>query len=71
MEYRICTECEIHHYENCPNCLGFGIRAIGLPEGDVPIIAAQAHGIEPLQDWLPCPECGSTPMGVPAKMESE
>lgn len=63
-KYRICTECPIHHIENCHTCLGFGIRKKRLPEGCVPIIAAEAHGYDDLPEWERCPECESTPSGI-------
>jgi RNA polymerase subunit RPABC4/transcription elongation factor Spt4 len=64
----VCTKCRIHHYDNCPRCLGFGLRTNTIE--DVPITAQQAHGIgnpgdEPLPEWKPCPVCGSTPQGIP------
>lgn len=60
--YRICTACEIHHYENCESCWGFGVYSDTL--GDV------VRAIEALEKNFrgkvyPCPECGSDENGVP------
>lgn len=59
-EYRICTDCKIHHYENCETCFGFGLTLYNIP-----ITAAEAMGYEKLPEWKLCPECGSTPKGIP------
>jgi len=24
LKLKLCTKCEVHHYENCPECFGFG-----------------------------------------------
>jgi len=63
MAYRICTSCEIHHIENCGTCLGFGIKNTSEL---IPITAGEAHSGSTL-GWSPCPECGSTPVGVPSE----
>lgn len=62
-EYRVCTQCPKHHIENCDTCFGFGVYqgANGL----VPVTAAEAHGPEGTPGATPCPECGSTPVGLP------
>ncbi len=59
-KYRICTKCEVHHYENCGTCFGFGLKL-----NDTPIIAAEAMGYRELPEWKECPECKSTPKGIP------
>jgi len=62
--YRVCTDCPIHHYENCDTCAGFGVYP-GKTIPVVPIWAGEAHDGTYPDNWLPCPECGSTPMGPP------
>ena len=65
--YRVCRRCRIPHIENCGSCFGFGVYLSGLGKL-VPIAASEAHeGTYPL-NWLPCPECGSTPAGAPANI---
>jgi hypothetical protein len=63
---RICTECGIHHYENCPNCFGFGVYSNTL--GDV-VTAGQAYDYAHCKNILrvskPCPVCRSTIKGLP------
>lgn len=69
---RICTKCRIPHYENCPDCLGFGQyrKAVdGATRVAIfathPVSAAQAHGDRPAPPNLePCPTCGSTINGA-------
>lgn len=66
-DFRICTSCKVHHYENCPQCAGFGLMKRpfepDFPNG-IPIFAFE--GMEgPTPEWKPCPHCGSTPAGVP------
>jgi hypothetical protein len=59
---RVCTKCPIRHFENCPQCAGFGVYD---KAGELaPVRAKAAHdGTAP--DHLPCPYCGSTAKGVP------
>jgi hypothetical protein len=64
--FRVCTSCRIHHIENCGTCFGFGVKAIEGPDGPVPITAGEAHDGTYCKYWIPCPECGSTPKGLPA-----
>lgn len=77
----VCNTCPVKHYDNCPQCFGFGIRAQKLETGGyAPITAAEAISGErdadlwyirmetrPLiaDDWRPCPNCRSTPSGIP------
>lgn len=63
---RICTSCRIPHYENCPDCVGWG-RYRSINDGKpYPVQAAEAHGEAPPSPKLePCPTCGSTIKGVP------
>lgn len=65
-EYRICTKCLIHHYENCNTCFGFGIyEPDDSPGKTFPVIAAAAHGFIAIHGkFLPCPECDSTIKGI-------
>ena len=59
-EHRICKECEIHHYENCETCFGFGIYSI--QPGDI-VSAHEAIEKEYNRKVLKCPECGSNEKG--------
>jgi hypothetical protein len=60
----VCRRCRISHIENCGSCFGFGVYPSG-PGQFVPIAASEVHdGTYPL-NWLPCPECRSTPAGAP------
>ena len=72
---RLCATCSPQHYENCPECYGFGVR--GKPRADgtsQPISTNRAHRIRHGNarkymreyGWLACPTCGSTPHGAPA-----
>ena len=63
--YRICTKCVIHHYENCGTCFGFGVYAKATEDGLIPVNAHAAHAQEFRGETIPCPECGSTPEGLP------
>ena len=67
-EYRICTKCEIHHYENCESYYGFGVYKISSRKDEAfPVTAGEAiEGDLPHGLVLACPECGSTEEGVPA-----
>ncbi len=78
MELRVCAKCRIHHYENCPNCYGFGMY-VGSKSHLVPVTAAEAHG--DLVNWLKeemtplaerqlrdCPVCGSSSLGLPVQL---
>ena len=67
-KYRICTKCEIHHYENCETCFGFGVYRSNSYL--YPIPARDAHEGNDIKNSEPCPECGSTVEGYP-KLESE
>jgi len=58
-DLRICTECKIHHYENCPKCFGFGVF-----ENGTPVIASEAHYKTFTRPVVPCPYCGSGIDGV-------
>lgn len=64
-KFRICTECEINHYENCPNCFGFGVYSD--IHGDA-VTGGQAydykHNNVLLKTPKPCPVCGSTIVGI-------
>lgn len=59
MTYTICTACEIHHYEDCPACFGFGFH----DDGTI-VSASEAHN-ENHTGWIRCHECKSTPLGLP------
>jgi len=59
MIYTICTACEIHHYEDCPACLGFGFH------GDGTIMSAADACNRNYTGWMRCRKCGSTPLGIP------
>ena len=67
MEYHICTECKIHHYENCDTCFGFGVYKNPNCTEQFPITAGVAHDLHlsPIKGALPCPECKSTLKGLP------
>ena len=67
MSYSICIKCPILHYENCGICFGFGVYR-GTHKDFVPITAATAmEGTYP-DDWMACPECESTPKGLPIRV---
>lgn len=63
---RICTTCRIPHYENCPDCAGWG-RYISIRDGKpYPVMAAESHGDAPMPPNLEaCPTCGSMIAGAP------
>ena len=70
MNYRVCTSCEVHHYENCPDCFGFGLAVNGATGKTMPALASEAHGearLPPLYTYAPCPTCKSTIYGVPTE----
>lgn len=64
-DYRICTHCNIHHYENCPTCFGFGLKYAKLHKTLIPIGAGEAEKKAYPKDWQACPDCKSTPRGIP------
>jgi len=64
-DYRICTKCAIHHYENCGTCFGFGVYVKATVDGLIPVNAHAAHTQEFRGETIPCPECGSTTAGLP------
>jgi len=55
----------VPHYENCGTCCGFGINYIGEDGEHIPIIAAEVLDKTYPNNWISCPECGSTPKGIP------
>jgi len=68
-DYKICTRCSIHHFSNCDTCFGFGIKkddSVGV----IPIAACEAMwpNLSPLPEWEACPECHSTPLGMPQEV---
>jgi len=62
-KHTICTECEMHHYDNCHTCWGFGVYSHG--DQTQPVSAGEAHARWFFGDVIPCPECGSTEKGLP------
>lgn len=62
--YHTCKECEIHHYDNCATCFGFGVYKEPTSDGYIPVTAGDAHSGKFNREWIPCPECGSTPEGI-------
>lgn len=66
-KHTICTECEIHHYDNCHTCFGFGVYSYGE---QTPVTAGQAREGLFFGDVIPCPECGSTEKGLPINEEA-
>jgi len=64
MTFRICDKCPIPHYENCPDCFGYGLH-----DGR-PISASKAIDKTYPANWQPCPTCGSGPEGLP-KVEAK
>lgn len=60
----ICTECAIHHVQNCRECAGFGLRK--SHDGVRYITAGEAHGGS-ATDWVECRMCGGTPAGFQRK----
>ena len=59
-QYDVCTECDVKHYTNCRTCFGFGVSR----NTNTPISAGLANHML-AEDWIPCPECGSTVTGMP------
>jgi len=69
-EYRVCTKCAIHHYENCNTCFGFGVYVETTVDGLIPINAHAAHTKQFRHTPTHCPECLSTSAGLPdARLE--
>lgn len=65
---RICKECEVHHYENCENCSGFGVYTVVRHPGKTfPVLSGDTHQGK-VGKWRPCPECGSIPAGLPGEV---
>ncbi len=62
---RVCTDCLIHHYENCGTCFGWGVYVGPTEDGLTPITTLAVHAKEFRRATLPCPECGSGPEGLP------
>jgi hypothetical protein len=63
---RICEKCAVRHYENCPDCLGFGVYPASSFEGMAPVCASAAMGYRALPGGATkCPTCGSDHKGVP------
>ncbi len=60
---KICTDCSIYHYENCNTCFGFGV----YPGKEKPcaVTAVEAADKTYQANWYACPECKSTPLGIP------
>ena len=71
MSYHVCTRCGIHHVDNCPTCLGWGLRDKPTGCEQVPITADEAHGDKTLPPWRACPTCGGTPHGYDANAKHE
>lgn len=68
-DFRVCTHnCRVPHYEDCPDCVGFG-RFRRAPGGEVAIVmAGEAMGTDTLPpgaELFPCPTCKSTIKGLP------
>lgn len=69
----VCRDCPVPHYDNCPDCFGFGVylaefygRTTRGFDKLVPVSAGQAmKGLAP-DNAMPCPTCGSTVKGLPA-----
>jgi len=65
-ELRLCTKCEPNHYENCPECFGFG-HYINKDGTSVIVAAGQAEKFrndEIIQYELnSCAYCGGTIYG--------
>lgn len=63
MTFRICDKCPIPHYENCPDCFGYGLYPVR--GGLIPVSAFKAQDKTYPANWQPCPTCGSGPGGLP------
>lgn len=63
--YRICTQCDIPHFENCGTCFGFGVYSVKGREGELfPVAAIEALQTKQYRGEVQaCPECGSTTSG--------
>jgi hypothetical protein len=61
IELRICTDCPIHHYENCDTCFGFGVYSDIA--GDV-VTASEAIDDNLKGEVKKCPRCGSDEKGM-------
>jgi hypothetical protein len=61
-KYRLCETCATPHYENCPDCYGWGVRGEGIP-----VSTWQAMQDYMNAEFRPCPSCGSTVLGPPEK----
>jgi hypothetical protein len=70
----ICEGCDIRHYDNCPDCWGFGVYdAADTRNGVVPVPAAAAcggHRHMP-SNARACPTCHSTAAGIPKGQRDE
>jgi hypothetical protein len=64
---RICIKCSVHHYENCPECFGFGFndgRIMHAGEA----LDYKKFGLGMSYRPMPCKFCGSTIEGLPKKV---
>lgn len=61
---RICRKCVMPHYENCPECFGFGLRP-GREVAWVPVTVKDACLDIDLEEIADCPTCKSTFLGIP------
>lgn len=72
----VCETCDVKHYDNCPTCFGFGVRAaLGVRiEADGEPVPLSAQGAEQFRavgpmpgdmPFAPCPTCKSSPWGIP------
>jgi hypothetical protein len=69
-EYRVCQNCDTPHYENCGTCFGFGIYSFSK----MPIAAFEIDEIRVLScdsGWEICPECHSSPRGIPKGIDTK
>ncbi len=61
IELRVCHVCKIQHYENCPECFGFGVYD---KYERFPVSAAEAHDRQYRHgDVIRCRHCGSDERG--------
>ena len=67
--YSICTSCKIHHFDNCETCFGYGIKKkiFEIQDENIPVSAYDAECIRSgfILMWDYCPECHSSPYGLP------